>query len=91
MKHTILSALSFIGYYLMVRHRVRQLRSQPPQTPVQARIFWTGNIIAFGLLASMFYMLSLDHSAIPASVFMLVGGFFLAGIAIVIAQRKFAD
>jgi hypothetical protein len=90
MKGYILPAVTFIGYFLMVRHRVRALRSQPQRTPEQTRIFWAGNAIAFGLLASMFYMLSLDHRAIPAYVFMLVGGFFLAGIAVTIVQRKFA-
>lgn len=90
MKGYILPAVLFVGYFLMVRHRVRQLRSQPPQTPEQIRIFWAGNIIAFGLLASLFYMLSLDHRAIPASIWMLVGGFFLAGVGIVIAQRRIA-
>lgn len=91
MKGYILAAVSFIGYFLMVRHRVRQLRSQPPQTPEQIRIFWAGNIIAFGLFASLFYMLALDHRTIPASIWMLVWGFFLAGVAVVIVQRRIAD
>lgn len=84
----ILPAATFIGLFLLVRRRVRQLRSQPPQTPEQIRIFWAGNAIAFGLLASLFYMLSLDHRAIPMSIWMLVGGFFLAGVAVVIVQRR---
>lgn len=87
----ILSAAAFIGWFLLVRHRVRQLRNQPPQTPRRRQLFWAGNVIALGLISSMFYMMSLDHTAIPTAIWMLVCGFFLAGIAVVIAQRKFAD
>ncbi len=87
----ILSAVTFIGLFLLVRHRVRRLRSQPPQTLRQRQLFWAGNLIALGLISSMFYMMSLDHTAIPTAIWILVCSFFLAGIAIVIAQRKFAD